>query len=79
MTRRNRYAAWTMQGTSLGTLLGKLAFLSVVWLPQPALLSWGWRLPFLVAGPFMLVAVAIRRTVTRATAVHRARGGRRRW
>jgi len=61
---RNRFAAWTMQGTSLGTLLGKLAFLSVVWLPQPALLSWGWRLPFLVAGPFMLVAVAIRRTVT---------------
>ena len=61
---RNRYAAWTMQGTSLGTLLGKLAFLCVVWLPQPSLLSWGWRLPFLVAGPFMLVAVAIRRTVT---------------
>ncbi len=61
---RNRYAAWTMQGTSLGTLLGKLAFLSVVWLPQPALLSWGWRLPFLMAGPFMLMAVAIRRTVS---------------
>jgi MFS family permease len=61
---RNRYAAWTMQGTSLGTLLGKVAFLAVVWLPQPALLAWGWRLPFLMAGPFMLVAVAIRRTVT---------------
>ena len=61
---RNRFAAWTMQGTSLGTLLGKLAFLSVVWLPEPALLSWGWRLPFLTAGPFMLVAVAIRRSVT---------------
>jgi MFS family permease len=52
-----------MQGTSLGTLLGKVAFLAVVWLPQPALLAWGWRLPFLMAGPFMLVAVAIRRTV----------------
>jgi MFS family permease len=60
---RNRYAAWTMQGTSLGTLLGKLAFLAVVWLPQPTLLAWGWRVPFLMAGPFMLVAVAIRRTV----------------
>lgn len=61
---RNRFAAWTMQGTSLGTMLGKVAFLSVVWLPQPALLSWGWRLPFLVAGPLMLVAIAIRRRVT---------------
>ncbi len=60
---RNRYAAWTMQGISLGTLLGKLAFLWVVWLPQPSLLAWGWRLPFLVAGPLMLVALAIRRSV----------------
>ncbi len=61
---RNRYAAWTMQGTSLGTLLGKVAFLAVLWMPKESLLSWGWRLPFLVAGPLMLVAVAIRRTVT---------------
>lgn len=61
---RNTYAVWTMQGTSIGTLLGKLAFLSVLWLPPASLLSWGWRLPFLVAGPFMLVAVAIRRAVS---------------
>jgi MFS family permease len=60
---RNRYSAWTMQGTSVGTLLGKIAFLSVLWLPQASLLAWGWRLPFLVAGPLLLVAVAIRRTV----------------
>ena len=60
---RNRYSAWTMQGVSLGTLLGKVAFLIVVWLPRPDLLAWGWRVPFLAAGPLMLVAVAIRRTV----------------
>ncbi len=68
---RNRLAAWTMQGTSLGTLLGKLAFLAVVWLPQPALLSWGWRVPFLVAGPLMLVAIAIRRNVSEPPAFRR--------
>lgn len=61
--QRNRYSAWTMQGVSLGTLLGKVAFLIVVWLPRPDLLAWGWRVPFLAAGPLMLVAVAIRRTV----------------
>jgi len=61
---RNRHTVWTMQGTSLGTMLGKLAFLVVFVLPQESLLSWGWRLPFLVAGPLMLVAVAIRRTVS---------------
>lgn len=63
-SERNRHAAWTMQGVSLGTMLGKVAFLVVVWLPPPALLTWGWRLPFLAAGPLMLVAVAIRRTVS---------------
>jgi MFS family permease len=61
---RNRFTVWSMQGTSLGTLLGKLAFLAVAWLPQQELLAWGWRLPFLAAGPLLLVAVAIRRTVS---------------
>ncbi len=76
-TARNRYAAWTMQGTSLGTLLGKVAFLSVVWLPGPELLGWGWRLPFLFAGPLMLVAIAIRRTVAEPPAfTELARAGR---
>lgn len=56
---RNRFAVWTMQGT----LLGKLAFLGVLWMPRDALLAWGWRLPFLVAGLLLIVALVIRRTV----------------
>lgn len=56
---RNRFAVWTMQGT----LLGKLAFLGVLWMPRDALLAWGWWLPFLVAGPLLIVALVIRRTV----------------
>jgi MFS family permease len=59
--QRARYAAWTMQGTALGTLFGKLAFIAVVGMPDDFLLSWGWRLPFLAAGPLLLVAVWIRR------------------
>ncbi len=58
--RRAEFAAWTMQGTSLGTLLGKVAFLAVVGMPRDALLAWGWRVPFLVAGPLLLVAWWIR-------------------
>ena len=61
--QRARYAAWTMQGTSLGTLAGKVAFLAMVALPRPELLAWGWRVPFLLAGPLMLVAWFIRRGV----------------
>ncbi len=62
--RRAEFAAWTMQGTSLGTLLGKVAFLAVVGMPRDALLAWGWRVPFLVAGPLLLVAWWIRAHAT---------------
>jgi len=59
--QRGQLAAWTMQGTALGTLAGKLAFIAVVSLPQDLLLAWGWRLPFLAAGPLLAVAWWIRR------------------
>ncbi|MDR3202436.1 MAG: MFS transporter [Bifidobacteriaceae bacterium] len=58
--QRARYAAWTMQGTAMGTLFGKLAFIAIVGMPDDVLLSWGWRLPFLAAGPLLLAAVWIR-------------------
>lgn len=61
--RRALFAAWTMQGTSLGTLAGKVAFLAMVALPRTELLAWGWRVPFLAAGPLMVVAWFIRRGV----------------
>ena len=35
VARGTAIAAWTMQGTSLGTLLGKLPSSRCVWLPQP--------------------------------------------
>ncbi|MCL1898474.1 MAG: MFS transporter, partial [Micrococcales bacterium] len=62
--RRGQFAAWTMQGTALGTLAGKLAFIAVVSMPQAQLLRWGWRLPFLAAGPLLVVAWWIRRRAT---------------
>lgn len=61
--RRGVFAAWTMQGTALGTLLGKVAFVGVTLLPRDAMLAWGWRVPFLAAGPLLLVALLIRRAV----------------
>ncbi|GAA4558096.1 MFS transporter [Pseudonocardia xishanensis] len=58
--RRGFYTA-LMQATSLGgVLLASLAFLIVSSLPQDALLSWGWRIPFLCAGPLCIVALYMR-------------------
>jgi MFS family permease len=66
--QRARYAAWTMQGTALGTLAGKLAFIVVVGFPPDMLLSWGWRLPFLAAAPLLAVALWIRTRAEEAPA-----------
>lgn len=66
--KRGLYASWTMQGTSLGTLLGAVAFLVITSMPKAALLDWGWRIPFLIAGPLMLVALWIRSQVAETEA-----------
>jgi MFS family permease len=61
--KRGLYASWTMMGTTAGNMLGAVAFLLVALMPHDVLLSWGWRIPFLVAAPMMLVAALIRRSV----------------
>lgn len=66
--KRGLYASWTMQGTSLGTLLGSVAFLAITSLPKEQLLAGAWRVPFLVAGPLMLVALWIRNQVAETQA-----------
>lgn len=61
--KRGLYTSWTMQGVTAGTLLGSAAFIPITAMGQDVLLSWGWRIPFLIAGPLILVAVWIRRKV----------------
>jgi MFS family permease len=66
--KRGLYTSWTMQGTSLGTLLASIAFIFLTMVDQEILLSWGWRIPFLIAGPLMLVAMIIRNGVDETSA-----------
>lgn len=61
--KRGLYTSWTMQGTSLGTLLASLCFIAITSMPHDVLMSWGWRVPFIVAGPLMLVGLYIRKDV----------------
>lgn len=58
--KRGLYTSWTMQGTTLGTLLATVCFIAVTSMDHEALLSWGWRVPFLISGPLMLVSLYIR-------------------
>lgn len=60
-SRRNFFASWTMTGTTAGIVAASLAFLPVAALPNEALLSWGWRIPFWLSAVVVLVAYIVRR------------------
>lgn len=59
--RRGFFASFLDMGSYIGFALGA-ALVSVLQLTigQPAMEAWGWRLPFLLAGPLGLVAVYFR-------------------
>lgn len=61
--RRGRYAALPQVGSPVGTLLSSGAFAAVQLFPSDTFDAWGWRLPFLVAFPLLVVAVYLRRRV----------------
>ncbi|GAA4399963.1 MFS transporter [Tsukamurella soli] len=61
--KRAFYASWTLNGTQAGLVLGTLVYIPIAMLPDHALLSWGWRIPFLLSTVVMIVAYLIRRTL----------------
>ena len=46
--RRGLFAAWVQAGVPVGMLLSTGVFSIVSWLPDPAFIAWGWRVPFLL-------------------------------
>lgn len=58
--KRGRYAALVQIGSPVGTLLSSGIFALVLMLPEESVDSWGWRIPFLIAFPFLGVALWIR-------------------
>jgi MFS family permease len=62
-TNRAFYTSWTLSGTQAGAILATLVFIPVSGLPEDQLLSWGWRIPFLLSFVVLVVAYTIRRTM----------------
>jgi metabolite-proton symporter len=63
--RRGLNASWPQVGVPLGLLLanGILALMGAV-TDEPAFLSWGWRVPFLLSGLLVVVGLWIRLTIS---------------
>lgn len=58
--KRGFFTSFVMTGCSAGTVLATLVFVPVMLLPQEALMSWGWRIPFLLSAVVLLVAYWVR-------------------
>ncbi|WP_413738246.1 MFS transporter [Sodalis sp. RH21] len=59
--QRGFYTSLLQSSTVVGILFASLAFLGVSHLPEPALISWGWRLPFLSSAVLFVIALYIRK------------------
>ncbi|KQU28440.1 MULTISPECIES: MFS transporter [unclassified Rhodococcus (in: high G+C Gram-positive bacteria)] len=59
--RRAFYSSWTPSGSMAGFCLATLVFLSVAGLPDHALYSWGWRIPFWASAVVVVIAYYFRR------------------
>ncbi|WP_115944452.1 MFS transporter [Amycolatopsis thermalba] len=61
--RRGLYGSFVAIGSPVGTILANLAFTLVLLVPDDAILSWGWRIPFLAGGLVLVVGLWIRKGV----------------
>lgn len=59
--KRGLYCSLVPASTAVGLLVGStLATLMTIFMPEEAVQAWGWRIPFLLAGPLGLIAHYIR-------------------
>jgi MFS family permease len=62
--RRGLTGSLVNTGTTAGMVISNLVFLAVLQLPEEALLSWGWRIPFLLSAVLVAVGLVVRATLT---------------
>jgi len=75
--RRGFHGAWPQMGTPAGLLLSTVVFAAVSsWLPEPAFLAWGWRIPFLFSIVLVAIGLFIRLRVMESPAFERLRDAR---
>jgi MFS family permease len=71
--RRAFFTSFTLAGTQGGNILATAIFIPIAALPKEALLSWGWRIPFLLSAVVVVAGWWIRRTLHESPAFEEER------
>lgn len=58
--RRGFFTSFVMTGYASGMVLSTLVFIPITALPEDAMLSWGWRVPFLLSVVVLIIAFWVR-------------------
>ncbi|WP_067678974.1 MFS transporter [Nocardia miyunensis] len=61
--RRAYFTSFTLSGTQAGLVVATLVFIPVAALPESALYSWGWRIPFWASAIAVFLAMVVRRSL----------------
>lgn len=59
--KKGYYTAFILSTTVVGLLLATLVFRAIAQLSESSLLSWGWRVPFIISAVLVVLALYIRR------------------
>lgn len=60
VNKRGYYGSWVQMGVPAGLMLGNAVFLLLGGLSAEVFLEWGWRIPFLVGGVFVVIGLFVR-------------------
>ncbi|MCX5240323.1 MHS family MFS transporter [Streptomyces prunicolor] len=66
--QRGYFTSFTLNGTQFGLIISTLVFIPIASLPEHQLLTWGWRIPFLLSALVTVTAYFIRRSLQEAPA-----------
>lgn len=71
--RRGFYGSWVQMGSPAGLICANAAWIFVSQLSEEALMSWGWRVPFLLGSVLLFTGLVIRMKLTESPSFERAR------